>query len=418
MSLIPSLHIIAAHNAKSPPHLQMDHNGRLLIIEAPLERTATASPREAGGGSSSLLISSTDGKAAADLGRSLEELIHTASLKIPGLTHSLRELEIRSHFSDASLNGVDHWIQVGKLHILIQDKWKESTSQPEVAQFLTCADRIRTRIPADEPIYLIWASKREPTSNAGKILDEHSTTKVCCSINIESLARCVILQVCECLGVDCIDPLRAILNATNAIPMAASKRDAPAAAPIILSYDDTEEGKIEIADIKRTIEILHTMMRRVYTAISYEGSSDVHALWNATTPKTVEDWINGKYSKIDYTAFLKAMKSICCPSAKKPLQSRSLFLYVKLRKLSVDLSTNAITYESKRKSLITKKSIWVKSLSTFKSVAEPITEAEFKSCASHCEDYWENRMNPITRKIEKVPAVHIDTAFWTHQCMI
>jgi hypothetical protein len=51
-------------------------------------------------------------------------------------------------------------------------------------------------------------------------------------------------------------------------------------------------------------------------------------------------------------------------------------------------------------------------------VAEPITEAEFKSSATHCEDYWDNRMNRITGKIEKVPAVHIEHAFWTQQCMV
>ena len=68
--------------------------------------------------------------------------------------------------------------------------------------------------------------------------------------------------------------------------------------------------------------------------------------------------------------------------------------------------------------MLTKKSTWAKSLSTLKVVAEPITEAEFKGAAAFCEDYWENRMNFITKKIEKVPAQHIDSAFWSSQCMM
>jgi len=355
---------------------------------------------------------------AADRGRSLEELIHKASLLIPGVTRSLRELEIRTHFADPSLNGVDHWIQVGTSHILIQDKWKESMSQPEVAQFLTCADRIRSRLPSEEPVYLMWASKHEPTSNAGKLLDEHSAVKVRCSINIESLARCVLLQICECLEVDCVESLRAIPSSKKAVAMGSSKHGPVAPAVPVLTYDDSEEGKADIAEMKRMIETIHGTIRRVYTAISYDGNADLHALWNATAPKTVEEWMNGKHSKVDYTAFLKAVRSICCPTSKKPLQSRSLFLYVKLRKLSVELSTLCTPYESKRKSLLSKKSIWGKTLATFKATAEPITEAEFKSSAAHCEDYWENRMNRVTGKIEKVPANHIEHAFWTHQCMV
>lgn len=358
---------------------------------------------------------------AAELGRTLEEIIHRAAQALPTGSRCLREYEIRTHFGDASLNGVDHWITMGTKHILIQDKWKESMTQQEVAQFLTCADRIRTRLPAEDTLYLVWASKHEPTSNSSKILDEHAATKVCCSINIESLARCVILQVCECLEVDCVEPLRAIPSASRPTPMGGVRREAagppPILAPPVLAYDETEEGRADQADLRRTIQTIMEIMRRVSTAVSYDGSSDVYTLWNAAAPKMAEEWVDGKYSKVDYTAFLKAVKSICCATSKKALQSRSLFLYVKLRKLSVELSTHAATYESKRKAMLTKKSTWARTAATFKAVAEPITEAEFKDSARHCADYWENRMNRITHMVERVPACHIDTAFWTTQCM-
>jgi len=355
---------------------------------------------------------------AAELGRTLEELIHKAARALPADSKCYREYDIRTHFSDPSLNGVDHWISYGSKHVLIQDKWKESMTQQEVAQFLTCADRIRSRLPAEDTIYLLWASKHEPTSNSAKLLNEHAATQICCSINIESLARCVILQVCECLEVDCVEPLRSIPSASRPIPMGGLRREVATPATVIPTYDDSEECKADKSDILRLIQTIMELFRRVSTAVSYDGSSDVYTLWNSTAPKVVENWINGTYSKVDYTAFLKAIKSICCATAKKPLQSRSLFLYVKLRKLSVELSTHATTYESKRKAMLTKKSTWARTLATFKAVAEPITEAEFKESARHCADYWENHMNRITQKVERVPACHIDTAFWTGQCMV
>ena len=66
----------------------------------------------------------------------LEEIIYNASLQIPGITKSLRENDIKSHFNETSLNGVDHWIQYNNKHVFIQDKWKENIGQQEISQFL------------------------------------------------------------------------------------------------------------------------------------------------------------------------------------------------------------------------------------------------------------------------------------------
>ena len=148
-------------------------------------------------------------------GFALEEIIHNATLKIPDISKCLRENGIRSHFRDNSLNGVDHWIQHENTHILIQDKWKDNMSQQEVSQFLQCADRIHSRLPSEDNVYLIWATKKQPTTNSLKILQEKGAIIIQCDISIESLARKVILQVNDCFGTDPYLSLNSIPNTLN-----------------------------------------------------------------------------------------------------------------------------------------------------------------------------------------------------------
>jgi len=151
---------------------------------------------------------------AADNGRELEVIIHNASLQIPDLTKSLREYDIRTHFRDTSLNGVDHMISVGTTHCLIQDKWKEAIDQQEVSQFILCAQRIKNRIPNDK-VFLIWASKKAPTANSKAILEEANVQIVTCGIDLQSLALCVILQVCNFFGKDSTRALQSIKRQVN-----------------------------------------------------------------------------------------------------------------------------------------------------------------------------------------------------------
>lgn len=142
-------------------------------------------------------------------GFALEDLIYKASLNLPNLIHSKRENEIKTHFVDNSLNGVDHWIQVGNTHIFIQDKWKESMGQQEVSQFINCVNRIKTRLgDTIKFIRLMWVSKYEPTSNAMKCLKEESVKMVTCDTTIEELARKAIFEICEHFKVNpsvCLD---------------------------------------------------------------------------------------------------------------------------------------------------------------------------------------------------------------------
>ena len=146
-------------------------------------------------------------------GFALEELIHKASLNLPNLTHSKRENEIKTYFTDNSLNGIDHWIQLNNTHLFIQDKWKESMGQQEISQFINCVNRIKTRLGNTSPsnymnIRLMWVSKYEPTSNAMKCLKEENVKMVTCDTTIEELARKAIFEICEHFKVNpsvCLD---------------------------------------------------------------------------------------------------------------------------------------------------------------------------------------------------------------------
>ena len=157
---------------------------------------------------------STATMSAADNGRELEVIIHNASLHIPDLTKSLREYDIRTHFGDTSLNGVDHMISIGTTHCLIQDKWKETIDQQEVSQFILCAQRIKNRVPNDK-VFLIWASKKAPTANSKAILDEANVQIVTCGIDLQSLALYIILQVCNFFGKDSTRALQSIKRQVN-----------------------------------------------------------------------------------------------------------------------------------------------------------------------------------------------------------
>ena len=139
-------------------------------------------------------------KTNAEKGFELEERIFAASLKLPGLIHSYRENDIKKHFNESSLNGIDHWILVGKTNILLQDKWKESHNQQEVSQYLNCASRIKERL-ISEKIHLIWASKCAPTRNSLKMLKERNV-HILVSDNMDDLANSVIKKALEMVSND------------------------------------------------------------------------------------------------------------------------------------------------------------------------------------------------------------------------
>ena len=339
-------------------------------------------------------------------GFALEEIIYNASTQIPDL-QSLRENEIKQHFGDPSLNGVDHWIKHGQTHIFIQDKWKESTNQHEASQFIVCADRIMSRLPPEQTKFLIWASKKEPTANSLKSLKERNVIIVCSSLNIESLAKNVMLQVCSCLKVD----------STKALQSIQPTEEKPAQLTYILSiieYDRTEEGLRKIEEMKALISSIQLqIIKKIEHAQNMDGSPETYSLVELHFPKTDIHWT--KLTKIDYNQFLKAVKPFCYPTKSKKIPSRLLFYYVKLRKVSALFAKSAIEYETKRKELV-KKSTWAKTLPQLKCCAEQMEEEEYKACVAFCEDYYVNTLFSGTPK--KIPNQTLISAFHSHRCSV
>lgn len=135
----------------------------------------------------------------AEKGFELEDLLYNASLNLPSLIHSFRENDIKRYFNDTSLNGIDHWIQVGRTHIFIQDKWKHTLNQREVSQFLNCVSRIQIRLDTSANVHLFWVSKCAPTSNSLKMLVERNTHIIVEDSSTEELANLCIQKMLNIL---------------------------------------------------------------------------------------------------------------------------------------------------------------------------------------------------------------------------
>ena len=248
------------------------------------------------------------------------------------------------------------------------------------------------------------------------MLQERHASIVCCGVSLEALARCVILQVCECLAVSPIQPLLAIDSVVKPTPMDPSRHTtiATTTATTVTTvpdtlFDDTEGGKRDIEAMKQLIaSIRNGILRRAETAMSLDGIADIYSLWSSAMPRSMEEWWNGTKPKVDFNGYLKTVKAICWPNNKKHLPFRNLCYYTKLRKLSVEFAPLANEYEMKRKTLLSKKSVWAKGLSVLKVSAEPITEAEFKGAVKDTMDYRQEKSGFATS--------HLEYAFHTHQC--
>ena len=366
---------------------------------------------------------------ASQQGFALENLIHNALSAIP-VFQCLREQDIRTKFSDQSINGVDHWITFGTEHILIQDKWKESAAtQSEMSQFLSCVERIQARCPATDTFYLLWAGKLLPSSHAMVSLKERSGSVLNCPISIEALARLVVLEVCETFGVE---PTTALLKITvvkrERTATLTSNREVVVTPSII--YDDTEEGKAEKAKIEELIrqiqigpfrkvnnaQLIRQLQtgptRKVNNAQANSCVPDIWRLYSAAFPQDIARWTDDTIKNIDYSAFLQTMKGVCYPTKSKRLVSHSFFFYCKLRFISIELSSLAAQYNSVRETMLGKKSQWARKLPTLKCVAEPMTDEEYRGQIIHCTDYWINVFGPHAT-VERKPS-GIENHFYQH----
>ena len=122
----------------------------------------------------------------------------------PGWTFEiLGEQQIRDHFKEQSLNGVDHMIQIkkpsGEQHVfLLQEKWKLLTNQREVSQFLDCCARILARMPCyTGNIHRMWVSRTVPSANGEKSLQEGQCIVVQTCTSQTLLAINTALMICE-----------------------------------------------------------------------------------------------------------------------------------------------------------------------------------------------------------------------------
>jgi hypothetical protein len=325
-----------------------------------------------------------------DEGRALEELIHTALLCIPGI-ECLREQDIRSKYNDQSLNGVDHMIRKDTAVVLIQDKWKDSsTTQQEVSQFLSCVERIQARCSPQDSFFLIWAGKQLPTSHSTASLRERNVSILNCPFSIEGLARLTILDVCETLGLDPIDSLQKIpvirQNRTATRPTTREVVSTPTQTP--QTYDETDEGKRDVAKMDALIStIMLTTMRKLNNATSNSTVSDSWQLFISAFPLDARKWMDGSFKKIDFNAFLRTMKSLTCPTKTKKFRVQCFFYYCKLRFISVELSSQAAQYSTLRDTMLSKKSAWAKKIPTLKCNPEPMSEPEYRDLIRHCEDF-------------------------------
>lgn len=134
----------------------------------------------------------------------LQSLGH--SLKSEGYLITIRgEQQIRDHFHEQSLNGVDHMVELvrGNEHLLFmfQEKWKIITNQREVSQFLDCVARIKGRMPEfNGRIFRLWVTRTMPTENGAKSLEEGGAYVVQSSTSMSMLALNAGLYIAELLG--------------------------------------------------------------------------------------------------------------------------------------------------------------------------------------------------------------------------
>lgn len=309
------------------------------------------------------------------------------------VTHK-NEQEIRSYFGDASLNGVDHWISLSGEHILAQTKWKETTTQPEVAQFLSCADRIISRLPEMERghVFLLWISKSEPTRHARAILAERGVDVVCCSISLEMLVRNVIGWVCETWGLDPTPAFQTVpLRRMARVGIAESKIPIAVVTERLvgrIEWDETATGLVAKEDL---LGILQLIQDAVTTPLLLAASAcpigDIGLVVQANFPLSRDAWLSGSYSRINYNALLRTIKVLCCPTRTKRVATAVLEFYNRVRGLSSDLARLANEYMARRAVMVGEKSAWARRLPVLTCVPEPMTDTEYSGLVVLCSDY-------------------------------
>lgn len=329
------------------------------------------------------------------VGLELEELIGTGVGKLEGVKH-LNEHAIRTHFADPSLNGVDHWISYSGAHILAQTKWKESgASQPEVAQFLACVERIVSRLPEEErsAVYLLWICKTEPSRHARALLAERGAEIVCCGVSVEMLARNAIGWVAETWGLDPVPALQTVPirhhARTAAVPCLVGGGSVVATVATARTYDETPEGATARTEMLDFLQLIHdSVVRPLLLAAEGCPVMDLRLVLEANLPlEGVGAWTDGRYSRVNYNALLRTVKVVCCPTRSKHMPLAALRFYCRVRELSVEMGRLAQEYMARRGAMVGERSGWARRLPTLTCVPEPITETEWRGLVMLCVDH-------------------------------
>jgi uncharacterized protein YnzC (UPF0291/DUF896 family) len=342
------------------------------------------------------------------LGMDLEDLIHNGIEALDPSFQCRKEQEIRDQFNDQSLNGVDHWITKNKNHILIQDKWRETTTQPEVSQYLSCVDRIQARMGPTDKVFLIWAGKYSPTKHALASLNERKVRIIHCDISIQALARNVIAYIAELFGMDPTPALKVVpivQRQAEVTQPATFKVSAPIPEPKApkITYDETDEGKAAKADIMTFIEKqLVQHIHRLMCNAQYQNHMSNISIVDGEFPKTVADWTTGKFSKVDFNSILKSLKTNNYPTKTSNKQMLFFEMYCKMRYISTLLAPIALEYTSKRNALTVNKSAWAKTLPTLKCKAEPMMDEEFRSAVIYTREYIDEMKVAISRDMNAI----------------
>lgn len=307
-------------------------------------------------------------------GYQLEEYIHTELSRLSGV-QCYRENDIKEEFKDTSLNGVDHWIKKGNVHVFIQDKWKETNTQPEIAQYLTCVERLKRLLTLPEMIHLVWVSKTPPTAFGIKLLEEKGVLVIVNSKSIQSLAREVYWRVGDLLE----DTLYNSAEYVEPVVRALQKEKK-------VSYDETEEGAALFGQLTALQTEIHGWFQKVIMVINNCGG-EVRMATIHLFPSSIEKW--GEMKKIDYNAFLRQAKKLCVATKTNRVMSHYMEYYAKMRALSVSLSQPITKYTLLRDKLKDNKSLKVKQMSELKCQPEPMSQSEFTAGIKNANGYYQ-----------------------------
>ena len=344
-----------------------------------------------------------NGSTPQQQGFALESLIHDALNQYHEL-ECLREQDIRNKYRDQSMNGVDHWIICGNHSILIQDKWKETCSQSDVTQFLTCADRIKSRCPSMK-FTLLWVSKKLPTSHALTTLLERDTLFVTRATSIEDLAQLVVKKVCEKFEINTSTASQP--NTINRImapqaPIQLSEdpveeySPTPSAPPptirapnrLDVSWDSTIYGIDCIRNLKRIIHKIQTKHFRIIKESLHD--TKIPVLWQYVInelPESEADWANGQFTEINFDSFIKKVGGCCKPSYSCRCSENDYMFYIRLRGISTQLSPLTQEYNNIRNSMLRANSAYAQRIPSLQCSAYPYTYEEYISLLKKCYDY-------------------------------